>query len=321
MTTLPLGGLVDGYGVHVVGRPLANPESAPFADRFVVTPGYFDTLGIRLQRGRLLDESDRQDAPRTAVVNATLARNIFPGEDAIGRALRIGGPDPENPARTIVGIVDDVRHFSLDAPANNQVYLPQAQWAWAETDLTLVVRAARDPLELAAPIRQALRAIDPSQPLTDVRAYDDVVRAAAGPRRIAAQLLIAFAVIALVLAAVGLYGALGVVASQRRREIGLRLALGADGGQIGRLLLFQGLRPAIGGLVAGLVVAAIGSGVLRSLLSGITALDVTTFGVGGGADGGCRACLRGSGAPCVAGESSGGVEGRVARTRGVIDER
>lgn len=277
VTSLPLGGNIDGYGVHVVGRPLANPESAPSADRFVVTPGFFDTLGIRLQRGRLLDESDRQGAASSVVVNATLAHDIFPGQDALGRAIRMG--PPEAPARTIVGIVNDVRHIGLEVPQTYQVYVPQAQWAWAETALTIVVRASQQPLALAGPIRSALREMDPAQPLTDVREYDDIVRAATGPRRIATQLLTAFAVVALLLAAVGLYGALGVVAGQRRREIGLRLALGADGGQIGRLLLLQGLRPAVAGLVAGLAIVALAGGVLTSLLYGIDALDQTTFGI------------------------------------------
>jgi len=277
VTTLPLGGNLDAYGLHVTGRPLANPESAPYADRFIVTPAYFETVRTPLVRGRLLDASDSQQAPRVAVVNATLAREVFPGEDPIGRAVSLGGGGSA-PERTIVGVVGDVRHLGLDEPARYQVYVPQAQWAWAETGMTLVVRAAGDPGSLAEPVRQVLRAIDPSQPLSNVRRYDDVVRAATGPRRFAAQLLIAFAVVALVLASVGLYGALGVVAGQRHREIGLRLALGADGGRIGRLLFFQGLRPAMGGLLAGLAIAAAAGGVLRSLLYGVTTLDAATFG-------------------------------------------
>jgi putative ABC transport system permease protein len=277
VTTLPLGGNIDGYGLHVVGRLLANPESAPSADRFVVTPGFFDTLGIRLLRGRLLDESDRQGAASSVVVNDRLAREVFPGKEALGRTIRMGPPDA--PDRTIVGIVNDVRHIGLETQQTYQVYVPQAQWAWAETALNLVVRASQDPLALATPIRNALREIDAAQPLTSVREYDEIVRAATGPRRIAAQLLTAFAIAALLLAAVGLYGALGVVAGQRRREIGLRLALGADGGQIGRLLLLQGLRPAVAGLIAGLAIVALAGGVLTSLLYGIDAMDQTTFGM------------------------------------------
>jgi putative ABC transport system permease protein len=277
VTSLPLGGNIDQYGLHVVGRPLANPQSAPSADRFVVTPGFFDTLGIRLERGRLLGDTDRQGAPSAAVVNATLAREVFPGEDALGRVIRLGGPD--SPERTIVGIVSDVRHAGLEVPQSYQVYVPQSQWTWAETTLNLVARTSGDATALGDALRGIVREIDASQPVTDVRLYEDIVRAATGPRRIAAQLLIAFAIVALGLAAVGLYGALGVVAGQRRQEIGLRLALGADGGQIGRLLLLQGLRPALAGLVAGLAIVAVAGGVLSTLLYGIDELDASTFGI------------------------------------------
>jgi predicted permease len=277
VSSLPLGGNIDQYGLHVVGRPLANPQSAPSADRFVVTPGFFETMGIRLERGRVLGEGDRQGAPSSVVVNTTLAREVFPGEDAIGRAIRLGGPD--SPDRTIVGIVNDVRHQGLDTPQSYQVYVPQSQWTWAETTLQLVARSSGDAAVLGAPLRGIVREIDAAQPVTDVRLYDDIVRAATGPRRIAAQLLMAFAAVALALAAVGLYGALGVVAGQRRQEIGLRLALGADGGQIGRLLLLQGLRPAVAGLVAGLMIVGLAGGVLGTLLYGIDEFDASTFGL------------------------------------------
>ena len=277
VSSLPLGGNIDQYGLHVVGRLFANPQSAPSADRFVVTPGFFNALGIRLERGRLLGDTDRQGAPSVVVVNSTLAREVFPGEDALGRAIRLGGPD--SPDRTIVGIVNDVRHAGLDAPQSYQVYVPQSQWTWAESTMHLVVRTSANATALGDPLRGVVREIDAAQPVTDVRLYEEIVRAATGPRRIAAQLLIAFAVVALVLAAVGLYGALGVVAGQRRQEIGLRLALGADGGQIGRLLLLQGLRPAVVGLVAGLAIVAVAGGVLSTLLYGIDELDASTFGI------------------------------------------
>lgn len=275
VTTLPLGGSIDGFGLQIVGRPLENPESAPGADRFVVTPGFFDVVGIKLLRGRLLDATDRQGAQRVAVVNATLARELFPGEEALGHAVQLGGPD--TPGRTIVGVVADVLHRGLDAAPGYQIYVPQSQWAWAETELTIVARTDGDAAGLAAPLRAIVRDFDAAQPLTNVRTYDDVITMATGPRRLAAQLLTAFAVVALLLAVVGLSGALGVVARQRRQEIGLRLALGADRAQIGRLLLLQGLRPSIAGLITGLLIVALADGVLQSLLYGINGLDRATF--------------------------------------------
>jgi len=277
VTTLPLGGDIDGFGLHVIGRPLANPESAPTADRFVVTPDFFRTAGVPLIAGRLLDANDRLGAPAAVVVNATLAREVLPGENAIGRQVALGGPD--GPPRTIVGIVGDVRHRSLDGPTGYQVYVPQAQWVWAETDLALLVRSRSDPASLAAPIRQIIREVDPAQAVDRVRLYDDVVASVTATRRVAAQVIGLFALAAVMLAIVGLSGALGVLARQRRQEIGVRMALGADAGLIARLIVGQGLRPAILGLLVGLSAAAASAGTLRSLLYGVRTLDPVTFGV------------------------------------------
>jgi putative ABC transport system permease protein len=279
VTTLPLGGGVDGYGLHIAGRLLANPEAAPAADRFVVTPGYFETLGIRLRRGRLLEATDRQGATSVAVINETLAREQFPGEDAIGHEIMLGPPDA--PARTIVGVVGDVRHHGLETPQTYQVYVPQAQWAWAETILTLVVRSARDPQSLATPIRAIVKGIDPVQPVTNVRAYADIVAATTATRRVAAELLVVFATVALVLAIVGLYGALGVFVGQRQREIGVRLALGARATEIAGRVMAQGMRPAVAGLLLGLLAAAASARGVRSLLYGVGEVDPLTFSLAG----------------------------------------
>jgi putative ABC transport system permease protein len=275
VTTLPLGGGVDGYGLHVVGRFLANPEQAPSADRFVVTPGFFETLRIRSLRGRLLDARDGQGAPPVAVVNRRLAREIFAGEDAIGHQVCLGGQD--GTPRTIVGIVEDVRHGGLDKPPGYQVYVPQAQWQWAETSLTVVIRASGDPLALAAPLRRIVRDIDPAQPLTSLMSYDAVVAATTGTRRFATTLLGLFAGCALAMALVGLYGALGVVVSQRRREIGVRIALGARGEAIRRMVVAQGMKPALAGLAVGFALSVVGVRALRSLLYGVRLMDPPTF--------------------------------------------
>jgi predicted permease len=275
VTTLPLGGGVDGFGLHVIDRPLANPEQAPSADRFVVTPGFFETLRIRLIRGRALAARDAQGAPAVAVVNRRIADEIFPGEDPLGRAIALGPPEAE--PRTIVGVVDDVRHQGLDGPPGYQVYVPQAQWAWAETQLTLVLRAGTDPASLAEPLRRSVRQFDAGQPLTRVERYTDLVAATTGTRRFTTGLLASFALSALMLALVGLYGALGVVVSQRRREIGVRLALGARATQIRRMVLAQGLRPVVAGLAAGSALGALGAFALRSLLFGVEPLDPVTF--------------------------------------------
>jgi putative ABC transport system permease protein len=277
VTTLPLGGSLDSYGLHIVGQELPNPEAAPSAHRFVVTPGFFQTLAIPAVRGRLLNADDRQNAPPVAVVSETLARELFRNADAIGRQVRLGGAD--SPARTIVGIARDIKHVGLDVPGGYQVYVPHAQWAWAETLLTLVARTDGDVAAAGAAIRDIVRERDPAQPVTDIRPYADIVRDLTSARRLAATLLAGFAGTATLLAAIGLYGALGVVVGQRTQEIGLRLALGADARRIGALLMAQGLRPALVGLAAGLAIVALAGGVLRSLLYDIEPVDFATLGV------------------------------------------
>jgi putative ABC transport system permease protein len=275
VTTLPLGGGRDGIGLHVDGRVERNPESAPSADRFGVLPDYFAATGTPLLRGRLLGADDRQHTERVAVINRKLAAELFPGEEPLGLRLRLGPPSAE--PRTIVGIVGDVRHHGLDVPAGYQVYVPHAQWAWAETFMTLVVRAPGAPTAVAGPVRDIVRAIDPAQPVTRVQRYSTIVEDTMSTRRFATTLLLAFAGTAGLLASVGLAGALGVLVRQRQREIGVRLALGAPPRTIAALIARQGLRPALIGLTAGLAGAALSATALDTLLYGVRALDPATF--------------------------------------------
>jgi putative ABC transport system permease protein len=275
VTTLPLGGDVDGYGLHLPARPLAHPEDAPSADRFVVTPDYFAAMRIPLVAGRPLGADDRQGGPAVAVVNETLARALFPAGDAIGQQVALGPPTAV--PRTIVGVVGDVRHQGLDRPVEYQVYVPQAQWIWAETALTLVVRGAGDPAASARAVRAIVTDLDPAQPVTNVVPLADVVAGASATRRFATVLLSVFAGTALVLAIVGLYGALGMLVAQRRREIAVRLALGAAPRAIRRLVARRGLGPVLGGLALGVALAAASAGALGSLLYGVKALDPAAF--------------------------------------------
>jgi len=276
VTTLPFGGGVDAYGLHIAGRLEANPEAAPSADRFVVAGDVFGTLRIPLRRGRVLDAGDRQGSEAVAVINETMARELFAGEDPLGHRIHLGSPaaDP----RVIVGVVGDVRHHGFDVPVGYQVYVPQAQWAWAETFMTLVVRSQGDGARIVPAARDILRGIDPAQPLTGARLYTDILAATIGTRRFAAQLLAAFAATALVLSIVGLYGALSVAVGQRRREIGIRAALGAPAASLGRLVLGQGLRPVLVGLTVGLVTAGLATSSLRALLYDVGTADPASFG-------------------------------------------
>ena len=277
VTTLPLGGDVDGFGLHLASKPLANPEAAPSADRFVVTPGYFDVLSMKAKRGRLLADRDTQDAAPVVVVNERLVRELFPQADALGQQI-ILGPATAKP-RTIVGVVGDVAHHGLDRKPGYQVYVPQTQWAWAEGTLTLVVRAAGDPAALAQPIRRIVREVDPRQPITAVATYDSIVSGSTGTRRLAAGLLSLYGFAALALSVIGLYGAVSVLVGQRQREIGLRLALGARAEQIRAMVFAKGLTPVAAGLAVGFFAALTAVAALDSLLYGVAPQDPTTFGL------------------------------------------
>ena len=275
VTTLPLGGDIDGFGFHVAGRPRANPADAPSADRFVVTSDYFATMGIPLLRGRLIDARDGSQAERVALINREAADTVFAGEDPIGRQVMIGPSTA--PPRTIVGVVGDVRHQGLDRPLALQVYVPQAQWVWAETLMTLVVRTTGEPTTLAAAVRGVVRDIDPAQPVTDVASYADVVASTTSTRRFVAGALGIFAALALVLAMVGLYGALSVAVAQRRLEIGIRLALGARAEAIRRMVFMNGLRPVIAGAAVGGVAALVALRGLAGLLFEVRPADPATL--------------------------------------------
>jgi putative ABC transport system permease protein len=274
-TTLPLGGGFDQHGLHIAGRLHANPEEAPDTHRFVVQTDFFETLRIPLVRGRLLTRQDSQGAPLVVVINRTTADQLFPGEDPIGHRIMLGPPDA--PARTIVGVVADIRHLGLDQPPGFQVYAPQAQWAWGEGLMTLVVKGTGDPASLAGVVRQAVRDVDPAQPVADIRVYDEVVAETIGTRRFASWLLVSFAGVTVLVALVGLYGALGVVVGLRRREIGIRLALGASAAGVRRMILAQGMRPVAFGLIFGLTTASLAVTALRSLLFGVETRDPITF--------------------------------------------
>jgi predicted permease len=280
VTTLPLGGDIDGYGLHLPARPRPDPAAAPSADRFAVTPEYFAVMRIPLVSGRFLGTDDRQDSDPVVVVNETLARSLFATGDAIGQQLALGPPTAR--PRTIVGVVGDVRHQGLDQPVGYQVYVPSVQWAWAESARTVVVRGTGDPDVTARGVRSLVASMDPTQPVTNVRSLPAVVADATATRRFAAGLLSAFAATAVLLAVIGLYGALGSLVAQRRQELAVRLALGAGPGAIRRLVARQGLGPVLGGVAIGCALAASSVGALGSLLYGIHAQDPATFATASG---------------------------------------
>jgi putative ABC transport system permease protein len=274
---LPLGGNVDGYGIHIEGRAEPNPEQAPSGDRYSVTPDYLATMRIPVLRGRGITEADRKDAPMVLLINQTLAQNEFSDGDPIGQRVKIG--DTKGRWRTIVGVVGDVRHARLDAPKTNQIYLPHAQFT--DSDMVLVIRTKGDPRDVAAAARALIRSVDPNQPVARVATVRQIVTASAASRLFAASLSTAFAVLAVLLASVGVFGVVSGFVARRVREIGIRIALGARRGQILLLVTGQAVALAAAG-VAAAIPLALGLGrALKSQLYAVSPDDVVLLiGVG-----------------------------------------
>jgi putative ABC transport system permease protein len=248
------------------------------ANNRVITPGFMETMRMSLVEGRFIDERDTTQSQFAVVINETMARGYWPNVPALGRRLKLDGPDSKLPWYTVVGVVRDVRTMGLDQPVRPEMYFPLTQsdgnWMWPRD---LVVRADGDPRELSNAIRHAVLAIDPSQPVSNVETMDDVVDREIAQRRIQTNLLGAFAGLALVLACLGIYGVLSLVVSERTQEIGLRMALGADRRSVLRLVMGGGMKLALAGVAAGLVGAYLATGYLERLLFGVRSADPWVF--------------------------------------------
>jgi predicted permease len=272
---LPLSDDQDVYGVYFESSPSDDIEKNDAALRYAVSPGYFETMGIPLRRGRLLDEHDAAGAPVPVVINESFAKRQFSGQDPIGQRLHFGPQD-----RTwdiVVGVVDDVKQTSLAASQADAVYIPTTQWPWADKVLSLVVRADGDAAALAPTIRKAIWSVDKDQPIVRVATMDDLLAVSAAERRFALVLFEAFGIVALVLAATGIYGLLSGSVTERTREIGVRLALGASRGNILALVVRQGMMLTGIGVVIGLTGAVIATQAIVTLLFGISRLDPITY--------------------------------------------
>jgi putative ABC transport system permease protein len=272
---VPLGGNVDRYGFHAEGKIHENPELDDSAERYCITPGFIATLRIPLLRGRDIALTDTALSPGVILVNQTTAQSIWPGENAIGKRVKLGGLT--HPWMTVVGVVGDVHHVGLDAAPTMQFYVPHTQWPFPDTDLTFVVRTAGRPAALAPAIRQELHSIDASQPVSRVMPLEDYVGLSMQDRRFSLILLGVFAVMALVLSVVGIYGVTAYTVARRTREVGIRMALGARRSEVLALLLRQVSAPVLVGLGAGLAASLGLTRVLASMLFGVTPTDPATF--------------------------------------------
>ena len=261
---------IEGF-VQTEGGPIPNVDFYQ-----AVSKDYFATMGIRLMDGRLFDGRDVQGAPDAVIINKTMAMTFWPHQSPIGRRIRPGG---SKDWCTIIGIVDDVKNAGLDRPAGTELYLPYRQPAGAgNTDMYIVMRtSAGDPRSLAGVVREQLNEIDPSLPLADIRMMEDVLTRAQARPRFLTLLLSLFSGVALAIATVGIYGVVSYSVARRTKEFGLRMVLGAQGGDVLGLVMKQGAGMVAIGIVAGLATAFALTRLMASLLFGVTPTDLPTF--------------------------------------------
>jgi putative ABC transport system permease protein len=271
---LPLQGSMMVVSMQVKGQPPTDLQhsNVPVTAMSIVTPGYFPALRIPLIAGRYLDERDGANAPKTVVINQACVRKYFANTDPIGQAVQSMGPD----FSTVVGVVADVKQRALTSDVMPQIFVPLAQAA--TSTMFLVVRSTGDPLNLVSALRKELAEIDPSVPLYNVQTMDDVVAAQMASQRFNAAALAAFAGLAVLLAAVGIYGVMAYAVGQRTREIGVRMALGANPANVLRMILRQGLSLAVLGIALGLGASFGLTRLMRTMLYNVKTTDPLTFG-------------------------------------------
>ena len=272
--------LTDSHGrsdITIEGMPLPKPGSYPHPDGHIISDGFVSTLGIPLLQGREFVETDNEQGAPVAMINAKLARQYFPNGDAVSKRFMFGHPDTEKQPRwlTIVGVVGDTKMYGLANPARFEVYIPFHQSA--SRDMDVLVRSRVDPSALTSAIRGEVAAIDKDQPIFAIATMQELISASVAGRRFTLILLGLFSGLAVVLAAIGIYGVISYSVAQRTRDIGIRMALGASETQVLRDVLGLGVRLTGLGLLLGLLGALLATRVLASLLYGVASTDALTF--------------------------------------------
>jgi len=277
VSALPLSGSSSSGTTTVDSRSVPSDKATPEADWRVVTPGYFRAMGIRLIRGRFFDDRDTDGVAPVAIIDETMAKTYWPGEDPIGKRIHRGGTRSTRPWSTIVGVVGHVRYRTLEAQSRVQLYWPYAQDPVPY--ISLVVRTPLEPRSLAVEIQRKVLAIDPDQPISSVRTMQELLSDSVARRRFSMTLLALFAGVALLLAAVGIYGVISYTVTLRAHEIGIRVALGASRGGVLWLVLGQSLVLTVAGVFLGLAGSLLVSRVISGLLFNVRPTDPATFAI------------------------------------------
>jgi putative ABC transport system permease protein len=272
---LPIDGSQWNSIFIVSGKPVPDRAHLPSSAFTPVSDGYFETVGMRLIRGRTIEARDEATTPRVAVVNESFAREMWPGEDPIGKRLKQGWPEDDNAWTEVVGLIADVKFNGITAETPMQVYLPLNQVAMRE--MAVVARTAADPATVMPTIETIVHDLDKDLPLFARRTMDQIIESSMAQSRLSMTVFVVFAVVALTLAAVGLYGVVAHSVTERTHEIGVRMALGADPADVLRLIVGQGLVTVVTGLAVGIAGALALSRTIEGLLFGVTPTDPTTF--------------------------------------------
>jgi putative ABC transport system permease protein len=272
---LPLGGNFESFTFDIAGQPPFPPGQQPSADRRVISPDYFRTMSTPVRKGRAFGAQDQATTPAVMIVNDTFARRFFPGEEVIGKRI-IPGEGRELITREVVGVVGDVRHAGLDVEPTPEYYIPYEQAS--VDDMTVVARTSGgNPTSIATPLRDVIRAMDKEQPVYNIRPMTQLLTESLAQRRFNMVLLGGFALLALVLAGIGIYGVMSYSVAQRTREIGVRIALGAQSRDVLKMVLSHALVLTAIGLALGLVGAFALTRFLVTLLFEVKPTDMTTF--------------------------------------------
>jgi predicted permease len=275
ITSVPLANQGGVWPVIPEGQSLTPAKAENASSRFV-TPGYFSSLGITLLRGRDVSDTDGPDQPWVAVVSESFARHYWPNDDPIGKRFKF-----LNDVRTVVGVVGNVRMRGPEQPSEPQVYLSYKQIRDGQSGFyypkDLVIRSTVPTSTLIPAVRRAVHQVDPQQPISNIKPMSEIVSDVTAARSVQVRVLVAFAAIAFLLAAIGIHGLLSFTVSSRQHEIGIRIALGAQRSEIVRLIMRQGVLLAIAGVLPGLAIAYAAGRGMQSLLAGVQPADATTF--------------------------------------------